>query len=136
VFCEEHHEGQLRRAGNWTPPVPPDPAGTLARACGRFLQDLRAGRTTREDCFLVMLDCFITAGRRHTPTCWGRALQALPAEAARELLACAERHRGPRGFVMTASEGVRERANREALELQPLLIERLRELLRHQGEPT
>jgi hypothetical protein len=122
VFCDAHHEEHLKRAGLWIERRPLSPSDELVRQCENILRWQPPG----EDRVALLLDNLITRGRHHSPDCWGRALDSLPSAVLRELLDYAKVVPGPRGFSFGyASEEVRTRANRRALELQALLIERL-----------
>jgi hypothetical protein len=127
IFCDAHHEEQLKRAGLWIEGRPSSPSEKLLRERENILRRQPAG----EDRVALLLDNLITRGRHHSTECWGPTLASLPASVLRDLLDYAKSAPGPRGFSFGyASEELRQQANRRALELQALLIEHLEARLR------
>lgn len=126
VFCDAHHEEQLKRAGLWIERRPHHPASELVRHCERVVRRRREGRLERDECAVQIFDLFVTAAGRDSPDHWAAAIEALPVDVLGDVLAFAKSLSSPRapswGFPRTVTQAERERAGGA---IQANLIERL-----------
>ena len=126
VFCDAHHEDQLKRAGLSIERRPRDPASVLVRHCEKVVRWRRGGRLERDECAVQIFDLFVTAAGRDSPDHWSAAIEAMPVDVLGDVLAFAKGLSSPRapswGFPRTLSQAQRERAGAA---IQAKLIERL-----------
>jgi hypothetical protein len=103
VFCDEHHNEQLRRVGLPGPnPTPPDPCAEYLKKCQRILRWRNEGLITDDELHSQLADVLIDGGVRGHSACWAACLSAMPDAVAAGLLTPLRTSARPHGFFLTS----------------------------------
>jgi len=97
VFCEEHHQAQLKRAGLITD-APTDQSNELVRGCERLLGSFARNAITMDELCSNLFDRFVHMAVKVGTEKWPLGFKTLPRAIAIELLAYAKSHRELRTF--------------------------------------
>jgi hypothetical protein len=122
VFCDEHHDEQLKRVGLRPPfPVNHDPRQWFVRKCQRVLRGYTQGVITTDEFYFQLADVLVDGGTKGEAEHWPACLDTLPPGVGRRLLLYLRRAERPIGFCLTSPERVA--AARAAQDRLVLLLE-------------
>ena len=122
VFCEQHHQEQLRRSGLLRP-LPRDPSDPVRGTCRRQLKAWELKAITNEELLATLYDRFVIAHINGED--WDAGLDSLPAVIATDLLGYVKAHE-PRVMNPRPTDPQRRAVqDRDAIIAQAKLVARL-----------